>query len=79
MWKRLMKIEARECRAALTLIRRTIEEHCPPGVLPSEEMVNGLYGPELMDEAEAISAAIVATVERLQLSMVKPPAPSIKA
>ncbi|MER9164416.1 hypothetical protein [Mesorhizobium sp. M0715] len=65
---------------ALTLIRRTIEEHCPPGVLPSEEMVNGLYGPELMDEAGAISAAIVATVERLQLqSVVKPPAPSIKA
>ncbi|WP_027039126.1 hypothetical protein [Mesorhizobium ciceri] len=73
-----MKSETSECRAALTLIRRTIEEHCPPGVLPSEEMVNGLYGPELMDEAEAISAAIVATVERLQLSVVKPPAPSIK-
>lgn len=68
-----------ECRAALRLIRETIEEHCPPGVLPSEEAVNGLYGPELMDEAEAISAAIVATVERLQLSVVKPPAPSIKA
>lgn len=75
-----MKIEAKECRAALTLIRRTIEEHCPPGVLPSEEMVNGVYGPELMDEAEAISAAIVATIERLQLqSAVKPPAPSIRA
>lgn len=79
MWKRLMRIEARECRAALTLIRRTIEDHCPPGVLPSEEAVSGLYGPGLMDEAEAISAAIVATVERLQLSVVKPPAPSIKA
>ncbi|MBZ9894259.1 hypothetical protein LB545_07865 [Mesorhizobium sp. BR1-1-6] len=64
----------------MTLIRRTIEEHCPPGVLPSEEMVNGLYGPTLLDEAEAISAAIVATVERLQLqTTVKPPAPSIKA
>ncbi|RUU81301.1 hypothetical protein [Mesorhizobium sp. M7A.F.Ca.MR.362.00.0.0] len=74
-----MRSETSECRAALTLIRRTIEEHCPPGVLPSEEMVTGLYGPELMDEAEAISAAIVATVERLQLSVVKPPAPSIKA
>ncbi|RWN30110.1 MAG: hypothetical protein EOR97_17205 [Mesorhizobium sp.] len=75
-----MKIEADDCRAALTLIRRTIEEHCPPGVLASEEMVNGLFGPELMDEAEAISAAIVATVARLQLqTAVKPPAPSIKA
>ncbi|TPJ70449.1 hypothetical protein [Mesorhizobium sp. B2-6-7] len=69
-----------EERAALQLIRRTIEEHCPPGVLPSEEMVNGIYGPTLMGEAEAISAAIVATVERLQLqTTVKPPAPSIKA
>lgn len=43
-----MKIEADECRAALTLIRRTIEEHWPPGVVPSEEAVNGLYGPEPM-------------------------------
>lgn len=68
-----------ECRAALSMIRRTIEDHCPPGVLPNEEMVNGLYGPDLMGEAEAISAAIVATVERLQLRAVKPPAPSIKA
>lgn len=60
-----MKIEAEDCRAALTLVRRTIEEHCPPGVLPSEEMVNGLFGPGLMDEAEALAAAIVATVEKL--------------
>ncbi|RWC47944.1 MAG: hypothetical protein EOS55_13840 [Mesorhizobium sp.] len=75
-----MKIETEECRAALTLIRRTIEEHCPPGVLPSEEMVSGLYGPELMDEAQAISAAIIATVDTLQLqTAVKPPASSIKA
>ncbi|BCH11914.1 hypothetical protein MesoLj131c_61720 [Mesorhizobium sp. 131-3-5] len=75
-----MKIEAEECRAALTLIRRTIEDHCPPGVLPSEEMVNGLYGPELMDEAEAIATAIVATVAKLHVAAtVKPPAPTIKA
>ncbi|MEI9410698.1 hypothetical protein [Mesorhizobium salmacidum] len=60
-----MKIEAEDCRAALTVIRRTIEEHCPPGVLPSEEMVNGLFGPGIMDEAEALAAAIVATVEKL--------------
>ncbi|MBZ9922845.1 hypothetical protein LB579_34915 [Mesorhizobium sp. BR1-1-7] len=73
-----MKIDVDECRAALTLIRRTIEDHCPPGVLSSEEMVNGLYGLDLMGEAQAIAAAIVATVERLQLP-VKPPAPSIKA
>jgi hypothetical protein len=68
-----------EEREALRLIRHTIEEHCPPGVLPSEEAVNGLYGPGLMDEAEAIAAAIVATVERLHLqTAVKPPAPNIK-
>jgi len=29
---KVMKIEADECRAALMLIRRAIEEHCPPGV-----------------------------------------------
>ncbi|ESX46912.1 hypothetical protein NLY43_02995 [Mesorhizobium sp. C416B] len=75
----VMKIEAAECRAALTLIRRTIEDHCPPGVLPSEEAVNGLYGAGLMDEAEALAAAIVATIDQMQLRvMVKPPSPSIK-
>lgn len=62
----VMEIEADECRAALTLIRRTIEEHCPPGVLPSEEMVNGLYGPELIHEAEALAAAIVLTIDKLR-------------
>ncbi|MER9937395.1 hypothetical protein [Mesorhizobium sp. M0088] len=66
-------------RAALRMVRAAIEEHCPPGVLPSEEAVNGLYGPGLMDEAEALAAAIAATVERLQLQVVKPPALSIKA
>lgn len=52
-------------RAALHLIRATIEEHCPPGVLMSEEQVNGHYGPTLLGEAEAISRAIVETVARL--------------
>ncbi|ESY78272.1 hypothetical protein X739_31835 [Mesorhizobium sp. LNHC220B00] len=62
------------------MIRETIQDHCPPGVLISEEAVNCIYGSTLYGEAEAISAAIVATVERLQLrSTVKPPAPSIKA
>ncbi|TSE07571.1 hypothetical protein C1D09_018745 [Mesorhizobium intechi] len=69
-----------ECRAALRLIRETIEIHCPPGVLPSEEVVNGLYGPGLMEEAEALAAAVVETVDRLTLrATAKPPAPSIKA
>lgn len=63
----------------MRLIRETVEEHCPPGVLPSEEAVNGIYGPGLMDEAEAIAGAIVATIERLQLqTAVKPPAPNIR-
>ncbi|MBZ9661198.1 hypothetical protein LB523_19325 [Mesorhizobium sp. ESP-6-4] len=54
-----------DCRVVLQLIRATIEEHCPPGVLPSEDQVNGHYGPSLLNEAEAISAAIVKTVEKL--------------
>ncbi|WP_292317310.1 hypothetical protein [Mesorhizobium sp.] len=58
-------IDITECRAALRMIRATIEEHCPPGVLLSEDQVNGQYGPTLLDEAEALSVAIVATVERL--------------
>ncbi|TIW77798.1 MAG: hypothetical protein E5V53_24485, partial [Mesorhizobium sp.] len=58
-------IDITECRAALRMIRATIEEHCPPGVLLSEDQVNGQYGPTLLDEAEALSAAIVATVKRL--------------
>jgi hypothetical protein len=48
-------------------------------VLPSEEAVNGLYGPGLMDEAEALAAAIVATIDQMQLRvMVKPPSSSTK-
>ncbi|RWL42220.1 MAG: hypothetical protein EOR60_26370 [Mesorhizobium sp.] len=67
-----------ECRAALRMIRATIEEHCPPGVLMSEEQVNGHYGPTLLDEAEALSVAIVAAVERLSFEPREiPPAPSI--
>ncbi|WP_352667543.1 hypothetical protein [Mesorhizobium australicum] len=43
-------------------------------------MVNGLYGPGLMDEAEAIAAAILSTIDKLQLRAIeKPPAPSIKS
>ncbi|TIP39101.1 MAG: hypothetical protein E5X77_30375 [Mesorhizobium sp.] len=69
-----------DCRAALRLIRATIEEYCPPGVLMSEEQVNGHYGPSVLDEAEALSVAIVARVERLSFDGTpKPPAPIIKA
>ncbi|RUW80449.1 MAG: hypothetical protein E5V52_04080 [Mesorhizobium sp.] len=68
-----------QCRAALQLIRATIEEHCPPGVLMSEDQVNGHDGPELLAEARALARAIVLTVERLSIDGTKPPAPSIKA
>ncbi|MDX8496895.1 hypothetical protein RFM99_00535 [Mesorhizobium sp. VK4C] len=59
----MMSVE--ECRAALALVRMAIEETCPAGVLPSEEAVLGLYGPEPIYEAEALAKAIIATVERL--------------
>ncbi|TIT24265.1 MAG: hypothetical protein E5W81_03695 [Mesorhizobium sp.] len=51
--------DARNC---LKLIRMVIEEKCPPGVLPSEEAVLGLYGPLPIHEAEALAKA---TVDRL--------------
>jgi hypothetical protein len=73
------RINDLDCRAALRLVRATIEEHCPPCVLMSEEQVNGHYGPTLLDEAEALSVAIIATVERLAFDgTTKPTAPSIK-
>ncbi|WP_158614551.1 MULTISPECIES: hypothetical protein [Mesorhizobium] len=46
-----MKIDP-EGRAALRLIRETIEEHCPPGV----------YGPTSHGEAEALARAVVLSV-----------------
>ncbi|ARP64363.1 hypothetical protein A9K65_013980 [Mesorhizobium sp. WSM1497] len=56
------------------------EEYWPPGVLPSEEMVNGLYGPGLVHEAEALATAIIATIDKVQLQAIaKPPSPSIKS
>ncbi|RWF86997.1 MAG: hypothetical protein EOR36_28050 [Mesorhizobium sp.] len=63
-------MEASDCRAALELVRMAIEETCPAGVLPSEQAVLGLYGPEPIHEAEALAKAIIATVERLNLGRV---------
>ena len=40
--------------AALRMIRETVETLGPPGILPSEEAVLGLYGPEPVHEATAI-------------------------
>jgi hypothetical protein len=79
MFMGMATMDRSECRAALALIRHAIEDCCPPGVLPSEEMVNGLYGPDIIHEAEAIATAIVATVDKLTLKSTEmPPAPSIK-
>ncbi|MER9015397.1 hypothetical protein [Mesorhizobium sp. M0898] len=52
-------------RTCLNLIRMAIEQTCPAGVLPSEEAVLMLYGPEPIHEAEALAKAIIETVERL--------------
>jgi len=68
-----------ECRAALRMIRATIEAPARLPAVMSEEQVNGHYGPSVLDEAEALSVAIVATVERLSFEPREiPPAPSIK-
>ena len=67
MFQGMTTIDPAECRAALALVRRAIEDHCPPGVLPSEEAVTGLYGPAIMHEAAALAAAIVKTVDKLTL------------
>lgn len=51
--------------AGLKLVRMAIEQTCPAGVLPSEEAVLLLYGPEPVHEGEALAKAIIETVERL--------------
>ncbi|PAQ08436.1 hypothetical protein CIT26_15925 [Mesorhizobium temperatum] len=52
-------------RAGLKLVRMAIEQTCPVGVLPSEEAVLLLYGPEPIHEGEALAKSIIETVERL--------------
>lgn len=49
--------------AALRMIRETVEQVCPPGVLPSGEAVLILYGPEPIHEGQAISEAIIRAAE----------------
>lgn len=51
--------------SALRMVRLAIEATCPAGVLPSEDAVLGLYGPEPIHEGEALAKAIIETVERL--------------
>lgn len=53
-------------RAALRMIRETIETLGPPGALPSEEAVLAACGPELVHEAEAICEALVSLLSRRQ-------------
>ncbi|TIM45049.1 MAG: hypothetical protein E5Y55_14445 [Mesorhizobium sp.] len=55
----------RNAWAALKLVRMAIEQTCPAGVLPSEEAVLLLYGPEPIHEGEALAKAIIETVNRL--------------
>ncbi|RWQ21592.1 hypothetical protein [Mesorhizobium sp.] len=55
----------RNAWAALKLVRMAIEQTCPAGVLPSEEAVLLLYGPEPVHEGEALARAIIETVEKL--------------
>jgi hypothetical protein len=43
---------------ALRMIREAIETLGPPGVLPSEEAVLKLYGPEPVHEGQAIVHAL---------------------
>jgi hypothetical protein len=49
----------RNAWAALGMIREAIETLGPPGVLPSDEIVVGYYGPEPVHEAEAIVVALM--------------------
>ncbi|TIP22884.1 MAG: hypothetical protein E5X67_35560 [Mesorhizobium sp.] len=51
--------------AGLKLVRMAIEQTCPAGVLPSEEAVLLLYGPQPVHEGEALAKAIIETVEKL--------------
>jgi hypothetical protein len=55
----------RNAWAALKLVRMAIEQTCPAGMLPSEEAVLLLYGPEPIHEGEALAKGIIETVERL--------------
>ncbi|MGX9571851.1 hypothetical protein [Mesorhizobium sp. f-mel] len=53
------------CWTALHMVLMAIEETCPAGVLPSEEAVLLLYGPEPIHEGETLAKAVIETVERL--------------
>ena len=50
----------RNAWAGLRMIREAVETLGPPGVLPSDEAVISLYGPEPAHEAQAIVDALAA-------------------
>jgi hypothetical protein len=50
--------------AALRMIRETLETLGPPGILPSQEAVLKLYGPEPVNEAAAIVDALQKLLRR---------------
>ena len=53
-----------DCLAAIRMIREAVETLGPPGVLPSEEAVLHLYGPEAVHEAQAIVDALRKMLEQ---------------
>ena len=50
---------AADARSALRMIREVVEQHAPPGGVPSEEMVE----PPFVCEAEVLVKGILAIVE----------------
>lgn len=50
---------ADDAHAALRMIREVVEQHAPPGSVPSEEMIE----PPFVKEAEALVRGILAIVE----------------
>jgi hypothetical protein len=60
-----------DCLAAIRMIREAVETLGPPGVLPSEEAVLQLYGPEPVHEAQAIVDALRKMLANEQQDQVK--------
>jgi hypothetical protein len=60
-----------DCLAAIRMIREAVETLGPPGVLPSEEAVLQLYGPEAVHEAQAIVDALRKMLANEQQDQVK--------
>ena len=59
---------ADDARAALRMIREVVEQHAPPGSVPSEEMVE----PPFVKEAEVLVKGILAIAEARCISTTAP-------